>query len=178
MQMIGPFRNELRCRTNERRGRRSLKYVDGRKATNAAAARGQSLPLPRSGLVQQDLSVIRIGGKIGGGHRESSTATAHVMPMVVTLIEHPVLLIGPHRPFSLTDSHLQPSEHASIGRPKLRMTQSQVTEYLAHTVGISKNDSTRKSGFALIAVHSARQQLGGPHAIMNTPNSVKPVKPV
>ena len=59
MQMIGPFRNELRCRTNERRGRRSLKYVDGRKATNAAAARGQSLPLPRSGLVQQDLSVIK-----------------------------------------------------------------------------------------------------------------------
>src|SRR5229473_3266883 len=63
MQMIGPFRKELRCRTNERCGRRSLKYVDGRKATNAAAARGQSLPLPRSGLVQQNLSVIRIRGR-------------------------------------------------------------------------------------------------------------------
>ena len=63
MQMIGPFRKELRCRTNERCGRRSLKYDDGRKATDAAAARGQSLPLPRSGLVQQNLSVIRIRGR-------------------------------------------------------------------------------------------------------------------
>jgi hypothetical protein len=66
MQMIGPFRKELRCRTDERCGRRSLKYVDGRKATNAAAARGQSLPLPRSGLVQQNLSVIRIVTTKGG----------------------------------------------------------------------------------------------------------------
>ncbi|SRR6266852_800061 len=67
MQMIGPFRKELRYRTDERCGRRSLKYVDGRKATNAAAARGQSLPLPRSGLVQQDLSVIRIAETNGAG---------------------------------------------------------------------------------------------------------------
>ena len=70
MQMIGPFRKELRCRTNERCGRRSLKYVDGRKATNAAAARGQSLPLPRSGLVQQNLSVTRIGRENGAGSQE------------------------------------------------------------------------------------------------------------
>ena len=42
---------------NEREmGRRSLKYVDGRKPTNAAAARSQSLPLARSGLVQRPLS--------------------------------------------------------------------------------------------------------------------------
>src|SRR5216683_468772 len=60
MQMIGPFRKELRYRTDERCGRRCLKYVDGRKATNAAAARGQSLPLPRSGLVQRPLSCIEI----------------------------------------------------------------------------------------------------------------------
>src|SRR5260370_16041120 len=59
MQLIGPFRKELRCRTGERCSRRSLKYDDGRKATDAAAARGQSLPLPRSGLVQQNLSVTR-----------------------------------------------------------------------------------------------------------------------
>src|SRR5260370_27766318 len=70
MQMIGPFRKELRYRTDERCGRRSLKYVDGRKATNAAAARGQSLPLPRSGLVQQNLSVTRIGRENGAGSQE------------------------------------------------------------------------------------------------------------
>ena len=63
MQLIGPFRKELRCRTGERCNRRSLKYDDGRKATDAAAARGQSLPLPRSGLVQQNLSVTRIEGE-------------------------------------------------------------------------------------------------------------------
>ncbi len=30
MQLIGPFRKELRCRTGERCSRRSLKYDDGR----------------------------------------------------------------------------------------------------------------------------------------------------
>ncbi len=59
MQLIGPFRKELRCRTGERCSRRSLKYDDGRKATDAAAARGQSLPLPRSGLVQRPLSCLK-----------------------------------------------------------------------------------------------------------------------
>jgi hypothetical protein len=66
MQMIGPLRKELRCRTGERCSRRSLKYDDDRKATDAAAARGQSLPLPRSGLVQQNLSAIRIVATKGG----------------------------------------------------------------------------------------------------------------
>ena len=44
----------------------SLKYDDGRKATNSGAVRGSYPPLPRSGLVQQNLSVIRIAGKKRG----------------------------------------------------------------------------------------------------------------
>src|SRR5260370_12729015 len=78
MQLIGPFRKELRCRTGERCSRRSLKYDDGRKATDAAAARGQSLPLPRSGLVQQDLSVIR--------KRERGAVTVRPLPTKLWLL--------------------------------------------------------------------------------------------
>ena len=40
----------------------SLKYDDGRKTTDAAAAHGQSLPMPRSGLVQRPLSVRKKDG--------------------------------------------------------------------------------------------------------------------
>ena len=50
-----------------------LKYDDGRKATDAAAARGQSLPLPRSGLVQHPLSYIETGW--GAGQRPESKST-------------------------------------------------------------------------------------------------------
>jgi hypothetical protein len=56
MQIIGPLRKEFRGRTSERCSRMELNYDDGRKTTDAAAARGQSLPLPRSGLVQPPLS--------------------------------------------------------------------------------------------------------------------------
>jgi len=47
------MQNEREMRSTE------LEYDDGRKATDAAAARGQSLPLPRSGLVQRPLSCLK-----------------------------------------------------------------------------------------------------------------------
>jgi hypothetical protein len=51
----------------------SLKYDDGQKATNSAAVRRSYPLLPLSGLVQQNLSVTRIGKKKGQG-RETDTA--------------------------------------------------------------------------------------------------------